>query len=272
MNAALSLSRGQRKAAATRTGRAPWTLALLALLLGAIVGVLIYAPARWLEPWVARSGHLQLIDSRGTVWSGSARLVLSAGAGSRDSAVLPERVQWRLGLQGAGLRLHLHATCCMQEAMQLVLSAPEGRPQLTLAAHQSLWPAEPLAALGTPLNTLRPSGRLLLRTQALQWRWQDQRLELGGRASLELQDFASALSTLKPMGHYRIEFQGGSQPTLSLQTVQGALQLQGRGQWQGGRLRFEGQASAQPDYEAALSNVLNIIGRRSGALSLISIG
>jgi general secretion pathway protein N len=260
MNAALSLSRGQRKAAATRAGRAPWTLALLALLLGAIVGVLIYAPARWLEPWVARSGHLQLIDSRGTVWSGSARLVLSAGAGSRDSAVLPERVQWRLGLQGAGLRLHLHATCCMQEAMQLVLSAPEGRPQLTLAA------------LGTPLNTLRPSGRLLLRTQALQWRWQDQRLELGGRASLELQDFASALSTLKPMGHYRIDFQGGPQPTLSLQTVQGALQLQGRGQWQGGRLRFEGQASAQPDYEAALSNVLNIIGRRSGALSLISIG
>lgn len=268
------LSWRQRSAAAARPGgatRAPWALAVLALLLGVVGGVAVYAPARWLEPWVARSGHLQLIDSRGTLWSGSARLVLSAGSGSRERAVLPDRVQWRLALNGAGLRLHVHAVCCMHEAIQLDLAAPGGQPQITLAPHQSLWPAEPLAALGTPLNTLRPAGRLLLRTQALHWRWDGARVQMNGQASLELQDFASALSTLKPMGHYRIELRGGPQPSLSLQTLQGALQLKGQGQWQAGRLRFEGQASAQPEYEAALSNVLNIIGRRSGALSLISI-
>jgi general secretion pathway protein N len=273
MNTGLIPTGSDRGAAtAGRPARAPWKLAVLALLLGAVTGALVYAPARWLEPWVARSGYLQLIDSRGTLWSGSARLVLSAGSGSRERAVLPDRVQWQLALHSGGLRLHVHAACCMQEAMQLDLSAPGGQPQLALAPHQSLWPAEPLAALGTPLNTLRPAGRLLLHTQAMQWRWDGSGLQVLGHASLELQDFASALSTLRPMGHYRLELQGGPQPSLSLKTVQGALQLQGQGRWQAGRLRFEGQASAQPEYEAALSNVLNIIGRRSGALSLISIG
>ena len=38
------------------------------------------------------------------------------------------------------------------------------------------------------------------------------------------------------------------------------------------RLRFEGVASAAPEREAALANLLNIIGRRSGARSIITIG
>jgi general secretion pathway protein N len=50
------------------------------------------------------------------------------------------------------------------------------------------------------------------------------------------------------------------------------LQLGGSGQWAAGRLRFKGQASAEPGSEPALNNLLNIIGRRQGALSLISIG
>jgi general secretion pathway protein N len=37
-------------------------------------------------------------------------------------------------------------------------------------------------------------------------------------------------------------------------------------------LQFSGVASAAPDREAALSNLLNIIGRRNGARSIITIG
>ena len=40
----------------------------------------------------------------------------------------------------------------------------------------------------------------------------------------------------------------------------------------GSRLRFTGEASAAPEREAALSNLLNIIGRRNGARSIITIG
>jgi general secretion pathway protein N len=83
---------------------------------------------------------------------------------------------------------------------------------------------------------------------------------------------SSRLSTLRPMGSYRLVVQGGDVPTLTLSTLEGALQLSGTGQWVGQRLRFTGEATATPEREAALSNLLNIIGRRSGARSIITVG
>jgi general secretion pathway protein N len=65
---------------------------------------------------------------------------------------------------------------------------------------------------------------------------------------------------------------GGDTPRLNLSTTQGSLQLSGSGQWTDGRLRFEGEASAAPERFEALSNLLNIIGRREGARSIIKVG
>ena len=50
------------------------------------------------------------------------------------------------------------------------------------------------------------------------------------------------------------------------------LRLSGNGQWVGGRLRFRGEARADAGSEAMLNNLLNIIGRRQGALSVLAIG
>jgi len=48
--------------------------------------------------------------------------------------------------------------------------------------------------------------------------------------------------------------------------------LSGQGQWVGARLRFTGEAIAQEGHEAAFDNLLNILGRRQGARSLLSLG
>jgi general secretion pathway protein N len=40
----------------------------------------------------------------------------------------------------------------------------------------------------------------------------------------------------------------------------------------GSKLRFEGTASASPERLDALSNLLNIIGRRDGARSIMKVG
>jgi general secretion pathway protein N len=40
----------------------------------------------------------------------------------------------------------------------------------------------------------------------------------------------------------------------------------------GAKLRFEGLASAAPERLDALSNLLNIIGRRDGARAIIKVG
>ena len=78
------------------------------------------------------------------------------------------------------------------------------------------------------------------------------------------------------MGSYRLWLQGTDSgtatPQLALSTLQGPLRLSGQGQWVGQRLRFVGEAEAETGHEEALSNLLNIIGRRDGARSLLSIG
>jgi len=64
----------------------------------------------------------------------------------------------------------------------------------------------------------------------------------------------------------------GDRADLALSTVAGALRLDVAGQWGASGLRLRGEASAAPGSEAALSNLLNIIGRRQGERSLIAIG
>ena len=93
-----------------------------------------------------------------------------------------------------------------------------------------------------------------------------------GRIDLTAANMSSRLSTLKPMGSYRMTLTGGDAAALELSTLEGSLQLTGSGRWVGSRLRFEGVATAVPEHEAALANLLNIIGRRNGARSIITLG
>jgi general secretion pathway protein N len=98
------------------------------------------------------------------------------------------------------------------------------------------------------------------------------RVSVAGTAQIEARRMSSRLSTLKPMGSYRVTITGGAVTSLGLETLDGALRLSGNGQWAGARLRFGGLASAEPGSETALSNLLNIIGRRDGARSIITVG
>ena len=149
---------------------------------------------------------------------------------------------------------------------------PNGGAQVTFEDAQTQWPAALLTGLGTPWNTLQIEGNLLVSTQDLSVEWVQGRLAIAGRAELQAQRMSSRLSTLRPMGSYRITVSGGGTPTLQLTTLEGALNLSGSGQWVGSRLRFSGVASAAPEREDALSNLLNIIGRRAGARSIITLG
>ena len=255
-------------------------------LLGATAALVAFAPAAWLAAAVNETTdqRLLLADARGTVWRGSAVLVFTGGRGSRDASALPGRLQWSLGMDGLALALRARQACCINEELTLHLRAGLGRLRIELPTVAGgvgpgrllgQWPAAWLAGLGTPWNTLQPSGTLALTSngfaaEVVQGRW-----IFSGRADLELRSMASSLSTLEVLGSYRLSLQGdarGDAAQVQLSTTDGALQLAGSGQWAASRLRFNGQASAAPGSEAALSNLLNIIGRRQGALSLISIG
>lgn len=274
--------RHTRTAPAARTrrgapagGRSAWGWALAGALLGALPALAVFAPAQWLASTVARAsgGQVQLAQARGTVWNGSAQLVLTGGLDSQDAAALPGRLNWQLRpTWGGGVRALVRAACCTPEPLRLQVQPRWGGAQLTVQDNQSQWPAALLTGLGTPWNTLQLQGQLALHTSGLNAEWASGRMLLAGQLQLDALAMSTRLSTLRPMGSYRLLLEGGAVPTLQLSTLNGALQMQGSGQWVGKRLRFEGEATAEPEREAALSNLLNIIGRRRGARSLITLG
>ncbi|MEJ6021076.1 type II secretion system protein N [Ramlibacter sp. PS4R-6] len=254
--------------------RNPWPWAAAGIVLGLVLAVLLFLPASWLAARVAGAteGRVQLADAQGSLWNGSATLLLTGGTGSNDSLALPTPVEWRIRPRWNGAAIELATACCTREPVALRVHAGWRRVEVDVADGRSQWPAALLAGLGTPWNTLQLDGDLQLATQGLSVEWAEGRLALAGRAELVAQRMASRLSTLRPMGSYRMTVSGGATPNLQLETLDGALQLSGTGQWVGSRLHFNGVATAAPGREEALANLLNIIGRRNGARSIISIG
>ena len=270
--------------------------ALLGSALGLLTAVVAFAPAAWLAAGVAQAtgGQLVLADARGTVWSGHAVAVLSGGTDSRDAVALPGRLGWTLGLADGGLELRARQACCLRGEPRLLLTGRPGSWRLTLQPAAGVaggvigrWPAAWLAGLGTPWNTLQLEGDIRLSSPGLTVNANQGRLRFEGGLVVDALQIASRLSTLPVLGSYRVQMQGDTQgntaaassaattasaPRVTLSTLDGALILAGNGDWLSTGLRFRGEASAAPGAEDALANLLNIIGRRQGARSLIAIG
>jgi general secretion pathway protein N len=259
---------------ALQTGQAPWRTAAWAALCGSLAAVMVFAPAAWLAHavGVGSEGRMILADAQGSVWRGSAQLILTGGQGSSDAASLPGRVNWTLLPSLSGARMLMRMPCCAAEPVQLALKPGWSQSAIEVQPATIRLPAQWLSGLGAPWNTLDPQGQLALKNEALQVQWSAGRMRMQGQLTLDLLAMSSRLSTLSPLGDYRLSISGGDVPSMSLQTLQGALQLSGSGQFVGSRIRFSGEASAAPEQQDALSNVLNIIGRRQGSKSLISLG
>ena len=254
---------------------APWRTALAGAVLGLALGTVVFAPATWLAAAVSAASNQQvsLANAQGSIWQGSSQLVLSGGLGSGQAMALPGQIHWQMHPAWAGLRIAVSADCCARQPLQLQASVTGfNAVRLVLANGQSQWPAGLLAGLGTPWNTVQPQGQLVTTNQDVSVEWAPGRMRLSGRVQVDALQMSSRLSTLTPMGSYRVTLQGGPEPSLQLVTLDGSLQLSGQGQWIGQRLRFTGMASAEPERVEALSNLLNIVGRRDGARSIITVG
>jgi general secretion pathway protein N len=254
--------------------RSLWPWAWAGGLLGFALALVLFIPASWLAARVegATDGRVVLAEARGSLWNGTANLQVTGGEGSTDHLALPTPVEWHIRPRWNGLLVEATTACCTTQAIEIRVRPGWRRVALDIADGRSQWPASLLAGLGTPWNTLQLDGDLVLATQSLSVEWSAGRLALAGRAELQAQRMSSRLSTLRPMGSYRMTVTGGATSNLQLDTLEGSLQLSGTGQWIGERFHFNGVATAAPDREEQLSNLLNIIGRRSGPKSIISIG
>lgn len=255
--------------------------AVLGVVVGALFTFIANLPAAWVAGAVASATQQRLIlaDARGTLWSGSAVALLTGGPQSRDASALPGRLEWTLALRSLGLELKASHACCLNGAVVLQIRPGIGRIGVTLLPTPGWvgqWPSAWLGGLGTPWNTLQLGGAVRLTSpgvtvESVQGRWR-----VNGRAEIDLLGVSSRMTTLGTLGNYRMSVSGdgaqGGVSQLRLSTQDGALQLSGDGTLGPSGVRFRGEARAEAADEPALNNLLNIIGRREGARSVISIG
>lgn len=236
---------------------------LVVAVLAAALTVCAFLPASWLGTMVERQtgGRLTLGDAQGTLWNGSAFLGGAPGETGAVTPLLPGRFHWRL------------SPLVLLGRVDMMLENPQAllRPvqvsgswsQWQVSEGQLLLPAEGLAGLGAPLNTLAPSGVIRLSWNRLDLLRAPNSVVVTGRTVLAMNDMGSRMAPIKPLGSYEMVMDWrGQQADLVLRTVRGALLLSGNGKLQNGRLQFSGQASAADGYEDTLGNMLNLLGQR----------
>lgn len=257
----------------------------LVALLGAVLAGVAFVPASFADAALAHAtqGRVRLAQAEGTIWNGSARLVLAEGraAASGDAArgraadgalvagvAIPGRVDWSIralpllvGQLDAQLRLD-------RVARPVRVHGNWGEVRIDAGAIEL--PSVELGGLGSPWNTVRPSGALRLSWENLVLR----PAGLDGRARIELREASSAMTPVRPLGSYRIDVVGsGSRAELSIATIDGPLRLQGNGSFDANRgLRFVAEASAEARERDRLQSFLGLIGPREGERTIIRIG
>ncbi|RDK01932.1 type II secretion system protein N [Paraburkholderia lacunae] len=237
----------------------PW-LAVAVLSSAAVMLALL--PAAWITPQFAKltRSHVNLVDPAGSLWHGSATLMLAAGSDLSAATLLPGRIEWRTAfwpLFTGRVRMTMRQSEVMPDPIT-VDASPRGA---TVTQGTIGVPASLLTGLGAPFNTLDLQGDV-----RLSWSdWRSFNREAFGQLTVTLNDVSSRVSLVKPLGSYRLLFQAqGVSSTIDLTTLKGPLMLTGNGTVSAVSTLFRGTASAAPEARDNLAGLLNLLGRPSG--------
>ncbi|KAF3996611.1 type II secretion system protein N [Glaciimonas immobilis] len=236
-----------------------------AAVLSVLLTVSAFLPAAWLAPLVERStgGRITLGDAQGSLWNGSAFLGAAPSGKDAVMSLLPGRFSWHLSpliLLG-----RTKATIENTQVLAQPVSVLGNWYSWTISPGSLLLPAERLVALGAPLNTLQPTGKLLLS-------WVLMRLERRtdgttgincfGAMTLDMRGIETRLTPLNPLGSYRMQLDWrGERAGLTLQTLSGSLVLNGGGTVGQGHFQFSGTAEAAAGQEDRLAGLLSLLGQ-----------
>jgi general secretion pathway protein N len=219
-------------------------------------------PAAWIAPQFARfsQGHVNLVDPAGSLWNGSATLMLAAGHDAGDATLLPGRIEWQTSfwpLFIGRVRMQMRQT----EAMPDPITVEATLRSATMTGGSMAVPVSLLAGLGAPFNTLAFDGNMQLAWTS----WRTFGTEAFGRLTISLSDLSSRVSLVKPLGSYQMVVQAvGASSTLDLTTQKGPLLLNGHGSVSRVSTSFSGTASAEPEQRERLAGLLNLLGRPMG--------
>ncbi len=202
-----------------RPSSSGWRWALLGACIGIAFALAVFAPARWLAAGLAQwSDRPPAPDqcARHGLERHRPAWCSPAAAGGAESISLPGPLGWTLRPRWDGIRRRARPALLRGKPLACRHARAPAALELDWRDGQSRWPAAMLAGFGAPWNTLKPEGALDLATQALVLEcWSEPLLALAGRATLDATDISSSLSTLQPMGSYRLALDGGPAPHAS---------------------------------------------------------
>lgn len=233
------------------------------------LGLLFYAvflvatvPATWLAWGITRVSHgtINLSQPSGRLWHGNGELVVLLPKATRFSF---GHTEWRvnpLWLLTGRLDLGLNTSGSM---IQLNGVLRFSRATIYLKDITAVFPAEIASRFYSPIRLLSPKGQIRFSTASLAIKQN----AIQGNAELQWQGAGSKLSSVDPLGDYRLVVTGdGETARLELETVRGDLVLSGRGGWDianEGRIEFVGNAKPRAR-RLELEPILRLLGRDQG--------
>jgi len=232
-----------------------------------LLTMFVFAPAVWLSMLLQSetNGRFELTDAEGSLWNGSAFIGVAVDKSYDLTPLLPGRFEWHLSpiLLLGQIELVVDNSKTLQQPLYMTGNFRH----IQVSPNSLTLPASRLTGLGAPLNTIKPSGKMTLSWDALGLTFLDGNLDINGTMKLAMDDVASALSRVKPLGSYLMSFDWeGHEAKVDLKTIQGPLLLSGKGTLIHGRLQFSGLAQAEEKQADNLANLLNLLGqRRPGA-------
>jgi general secretion pathway protein N len=222
--------------------------------------LLVTAPATLLAKVVADAskGQLVLANASGTVWQGSAIPAIRQRSGS---LLALEKLHWDVALlplfTGKITSQFRWDNVVQDSPMMATISFGQIELRnLVLPLYAGI-----LGELSPLLQPVQLSGRMQIRSDQLTFSKQGMK----GSAVAEWSDAGSVLSSVRPLGNYRINLAGaGERLDIALLTTSGVLLLEGKGSFavaQG--LKFQGTARAAADSKGSLNELLSNFGPES---------
>lgn len=258
--------------------------ALVVLSLVFVLGLLVQAPAAWMDVFLSKLSHgvLRVANTEGSLWRGRGELRLVPSALQADprteqdnsnSFVVAKPVGWSLSLGLSGLGLQLSGPAFSGLIAQTPLSI--GLSGLSIPDGQLGLPALPLEQAGTVFAMLKPQANLQVRWSGFQARQAavDQRVLV-----VDFNDFGTSLSPIKPLGSYRLTLSGldlarsgARSMTWSIESLgQPVISISGSGQLSDmvrGGLKF--QCHRQCEF---VNGLLSAIGKKNGEIYEAKLG
>jgi general secretion pathway protein N len=265
-----------------------YVVILCASVVGAIL--LMKAPAAWLAPLLRYATHnaVDFSDSWGTVWSGSAKLVIRRS--DKETLHIPQAIAWRLSVDSV---LNQAATITLSSAaLKAPVSITIKGNTMQVGAGQYHLPVDSLNTLGAPFNTLKPGGDVRLSWAVFNTAL-DSKTPPAVPLSIDIQSLRSGVTGAQVLGDYTVIATPivPASPSLSpltstatnrwaveLQTVANAaapasLLLTGSGELGvSSAPQFELKAqAATPQAQQRLQALLNFLGRKQGDVYVLRL-